>query len=285
MRSLVAWMVLAGCASTSEWDPPPTAAVARCDYRRIPSDEARARSTIHFDARGLAIQVDGFGLRGKDSLILEYDAQDRLVRSTSDDEQSAYTYAGSDVTRTGNFGTFRYELDAAGRVVAYHQGPTTWMYEYDAEGRILRLTVDSTKRSETVYTYDDRGRLATADEDGERLAYRYTEDGNTLAIEARDGLDVHNRWTVVLDEQQRPIRVTDERERFGIVEYVYADGGFEERQIVNGRSWVVGASGACPAPKLDLLPKPIAIRWHFSMVHTVFPQQDSQETLLTSLFD
>lgn len=146
----------------------------------------------------------------------EYDKAGNLIKTLDplgNRKQYTYDESGnlSEVTDE-NGTTTQYDYDALNRLVAKDTGETlsTATYAYDAMGRLTE-TDDVTGQS--LYTYDEAGRLLTAaDGNGRKLTYEYDAYGNVTKVIYPDGktvtytYDALNRMTSVTTAEGKTTR-------------------------------------------------------------------------------
>jgi YD repeat-containing protein len=275
---VVVLAVLAACSSSGrpDWDSPPSRAVAKCTYEQEGVDEYIASSRLHFDDRGRIVQYDGFRFEDVDlvrtSTVIEYDADDRVVRKTNEIEKTVITYAPNEAIEKTNFLTLHYDLDAVGRVLR-RQGPLeapvasqAWItYEYDALGRVTRH--GSSDGHDSFYSYDAEGRLA-ARVQAQRAptTIAYTQNGSSLEVRemAENSTSPQKQWTIHVDEQGRIDRVDYHP---AIVVYSYGPDFIEEKQDKITRT----AKGKCPAPTVSLVPPRYEIGAELPIDRLAFP--------------
>ncbi len=122
-----------------------------------------------------------------------YDAAGRLVSSTVDPAGLAiattYTYdnVGRQLTSTTGYLTTTTTYNAAGWVITTSNGVTTTSYEYDEVGNRTKMTVSG--RNPVFYTYDDANRLTAtsqAIDETKTIVTSRTPDGVNLTLESTD---------------------------------------------------------------------------------------------------
>ena len=169
--------------------------------------------TYRYDAVGsLTAVTDGNG----STTSYEYDKAGNVTRTLDplgNQKQYAYDDAGNLSESTDENGnTTEYDYDALNRLVRKDTGEaiSTASYAYDAMGR---LTCMDDVTGESLYTYDEAGRLLTAvDGNGRKLTYEYDVYGNVTKVTYPDGetvaytYDSLNRMTSVTTAEGKTTR-------------------------------------------------------------------------------
>jgi hypothetical protein len=211
------------------------------------------------------IQIDGFG---NISTKFEYDAQGRLVRSSSGGYESTWTYDAARATVMDSFGhSYVYELGADGQAVHY-EGPEEAAaadrraidYHYDTAGNLVSID-DYVPASQShpatphtdhdEWTYDDQDRVASSKADYNTVAttFTYTETPGHLTIELSG--ETFDTWTYDFDDAGRVIAAKldngfDFRRGYS---YSYADETITATPTeipAGNHESVMTATGLCP---------------------------------------
>jgi RHS repeat-associated protein len=172
-------------------------ALNRPTARQLPRGQ---REATRYDNEGRPVERTDF--MGQKTVVA-YDALGRptnktsFARGSSEPRQRVgrtYDAWGRPETVSDQRGETRFHYDAAGRLTSVATPEATSHYEYDpASGHRMRAFTDQT---ETRYTYDELGRLATATlvkRNGEFLpapetvAYEYTPNGSRAAMTLPNG--------------------------------------------------------------------------------------------------
>lgn len=290
MRRWLFAVLLAGCGSDARhYDPPPPEAVASCQL--VDQDGSRVyRNALWLDAASRVIQVDGYS---NESTRLEYDDQNRVVRTTTPSSMTTFTYEPTRVTSVSTEGeTYVYDLGPDGRVMHY-EGPeedapakrATGDYQYDSGGNITSVSGASrftVSESGNVfarpygyhYTYDDRGRVtsSSSDEFPTTTTYAYTETTTQISIAIGNGNQQWGTWTYDLDDAGRVVHALVVGDGEDLKRgYAYAYDGdaitATPTQVPPGYSTtdVMTATGMCPAVATTFGPDS---RLPFDLVHT-----------------
>ncbi|CAB3767323.1 hypothetical protein B7G54_29730 [Burkholderia puraquae] len=143
----------------------------------------------------------------------EYDHATRLTKVINAlDETYEYRYDGAgrlvaEIDWGGR--TTRYERDAVGRLLATIQPDgEQWRYAYDDQGRVIGVDANDVR---LVYGYDERGRLVTAEVQGDMphvTHFAYDEAGRLIGEDQHGDLLRHAYDA----DGQRSLRVTPRRE-------------------------------------------------------------------------
>jgi RHS repeat-associated protein len=182
--------------------------------RRVSSRYADGTSTAFtYDAGGRLIRA----VADADTILLEYDARDRLTAETTVLGTTHYGWdaAGRRATVTRPDGrTVAYAHDPAGRLTHVVDGPRRVELEYDAQGRRRRLRLPG--GVDAAYEYDDGGRLKTltygrADQPVGALAYGYDEVDRRVTVTGSlaSVLLPEPVESALYDAANRPLRVGD----------------------------------------------------------------------------
>lgn len=255
-RAVFVSATVAACSSSGKPDfaKPPASAVAHCTFEQHWVDDYFAMSGLHFDARNRLVQFDGHKFDDSDlvrtSTVIEYDGEDRVVRTSDRVRNTTVTYAPGEAIESNGFQTIRYELDDAGRVLRrlVNQNQVSVAYEYDALGRVARYFVGG--GTDTRYTYDAEGRLAGrvgVEEGASQIAY--TQNGPELEIRETDAVGLIHRWKIHVDAAGRTDRV-DYLTRNVTVSYTYGTNVIE--QTIGPLKTT--ARGECPVPTVAFAP-------------------------------
>jgi len=185
-----------------------------------------------FDARGY--ETERFA--GGETVGYEHDALGRLTRLTHPDaseETFEYDPAGNLHTTTGPSATLTFVYDDLNRITSRTDsrlGAKTISYEYDKLGNRTRM-VDA-EGGETIYTYDDAGRVETLRDPmlrtysyhydlgsrptaldlpgGGRIDFGYDLASRSTSIIHRDDVDaVIGSFETAFDARSNPTTVTD----------------------------------------------------------------------------
>lgn len=163
----------------------------------------------------------------------DYDEAGNLIKVTDPlGNQASYTY-----DKTGNLSeakdengnTTTYDYDALNRLVSKDTGEalSTASYGYDSMGR---LTLMDDVTGESLYTYDEAGRLVKAkDGNGREISYEYDAFGNVTEVIYPDG----RKASYTYDALDRMTGVTDMGGK--TTSYTYdADGNLTEAKREDG---------------------------------------------------
>ena len=139
----------------------------------------------------------------------EYDKAGNLIETTDPlGNRASYAYdeAGNlSEVKDENGNTVTYDYDALNRLVSKDTGEalSTASYGYDSMGR---LTLMDDVTGESLYTYDEAGRLVKAkDGNGREISYEYDAFGNVTEVVYPDGRKVSYTY----DALDRMTSVTD----------------------------------------------------------------------------
>ncbi|MFZ6778501.1 transglutaminase domain-containing protein [Undibacterium sp. Ji83W] len=126
--------------------------------------------------------------------IYTYDANDRITKQVKPD---------------GSYLSYAY--DANGNIKQRSTAVGTVSYGYDKNQRLINVT-NSTTNSNTTYTWDDAGRLATAmTPDGVTASYSYDQNGRLLQLLHVKGSNViaGSRYTLAANGQRTKVEEFD----------------------------------------------------------------------------
>jgi len=248
-------VLLAGCGSDGPtYDPPPPEAVASCSLVQK-EGSTTFHNALWFDAASRLVQIDGFG---SISTRLEYDDQNRVVRTSSTSAWTTYAYEPARITSVDSYGTtYLYDLDASGQIV-HIEGPEekpdsdryTADATYDSAGHVTSY-VDT--RASHHITYDAQGRVSSSVSDfgsGQISAwnYAYTEAPGHLAIDVTDPGGGAFPWTYDFDDAGRVVHAEVDGGGGFTRGYAYSYVDDAIAAIPDGSSEAqVTATGMCPA--------------------------------------
>ena len=167
----------------------------------------------------------------------DYDAAGNLIKITDPlENQAFYAYdkAGNlSEAKDENGNTTAYDYDALNRLVSKDTGEalSTASYGYDSMGR---LTLMDDVTGESLYTYDEAGRLIKArDGNGREISYQYDVFGNVTEVDYPDGRKVSYTY----DALDRMTGVTDLNGK--TISYTYdADGNLTKAKREDGETRV-----------------------------------------------
>lgn len=165
-------------------------------------------ATYEYDAKGQKTKETITGKTGGTrTAVYAYDAAGRMIKMTTAEGTTAYTYDGEgNVTSItypdGSRDTLAY--DSASRLIkAVTASGITTEYAYDIRGSLIQ---EKTGNSLTAYEYDGSGRISKKTEaDGHEILYTYDERGNCV----RESDQYGNTVTYTYDGASNLTSVTD----------------------------------------------------------------------------
>ncbi len=171
------------------------------DGADVPSGYAPIERTTTFERiDGRLIAIDGPRTDAEDITRFEHDASGRLV-AIRPPASPVIAFGDFDALgrpgslRTGTRTPYRFERDAAGRIVRTVQGERTIEYRHDAEGRTVGVT-DADGRK-IALEHDPAGRLASIVDDAGRTVQLGRDDESRF--ERREALDAHGELLRALE--------------------------------------------------------------------------------------
>jgi YD repeat-containing protein len=208
-------------------------------------------SGLHFDAKNRLVQFDGFEFDDIDlvrtSTVIEYDGEDRVVRTSNWVRQTTVAYAPGEAIESNGLQTIRYELDDAGRMLRLLVGnQASVTYEYDALGRVVRFARSG--GTDTRFTYDAEGRITSRSNAEKSTQIAYTQSGPELDVRETDAFGTMRHWKIHVDAAGRTDRV-DDVTHDSTLSYTYGPDVIEEFQFSQ-----TTARGHCPAPTVGFAP-------------------------------
>lgn len=231
--------------------------------------------TYTTDASGLRTQQVETGAGASRTIVHQYDALKRLVReqvtdSTRGNRTTTWTYdaVGNRLvqsrTKAGTTTTTTYTYDDNDRLLGESASDgTSVAYQYDAKGNLIARNNAS---GNSVYNYDDAGRLVDAIVPGRALSYVYDASG------IRQSQTVNGVTTrFVVDAQTEHPQVVEERATSGAV-VLHLVGDDRIARTASGQTTYLHADGLGSIRLLTTTTGTVTDRWWFE----AFGETESQ---------